>query len=241
MKKRKNFRITNKKIMLSLLVFVLVGISVMTIAYATLSTTLKISGSAEFEDANWNLVLEEYNDLPFDEEIINGKIDGNLVTIGNGKLIQEPTIIGTSINDYKVSIGKIGDGVYLEYLLKNEGDVPALLESVTWTEPVVSSSTDDQSDIELVEEYFDPYPYIYSTTIEDGYYYPNGYAWEGAILCPGAVFDVQIHNYFSSQAPRVPYSKITVSGLSVNFNFVATDQNLCNGSTPVTPDDENNG
>ena len=40
MKKRKNFRITNKKIMLSLFVFVLVGISVMTIAYATLSTTL---------------------------------------------------------------------------------------------------------------------------------------------------------------------------------------------------------
>ena len=44
--------------------------------------------------------------------------------------------------------------------------------------------------------------------------------------------------YFSSEAPRAPYSKMTISGIDISFNFVATDQNLCDGSTYVGEPDE---
>ena len=61
--KRIEKRVNTRKLMYSMLAFVLVGITTMTIAYATLSTTLKITGSAEFQDASWNLLLEELNEI----------------------------------------------------------------------------------------------------------------------------------------------------------------------------------
>ena len=58
---------------------------------------------------------------------------------------------------------------------------------------------------------------------------------EDAILCPGASFEVYLSVGISEHAPRVPYEKTTISNLSAEFNFVAADQNLCDGDTPVTP------
>ena len=57
-KKRIDRTIKSKKNLYYSLFFVLVGITTMTIAYATLSATLKITGSAEFEDASWEFILE---------------------------------------------------------------------------------------------------------------------------------------------------------------------------------------
>lgn len=59
LKKRASLRISNRKLMYSMLAFVLVGITTMTIAYATLSTTLKITGSAEFQEASWDFVVSK--------------------------------------------------------------------------------------------------------------------------------------------------------------------------------------
>ena len=247
MKKRKNFRITNKKIMLSLLVFVLVGISVMTIAYATLSTTLKITGSAEFEDANWNLVLEEWG-YPVDEgvEIPSGiNIEGNTMLYGSAKLLKKPTLLGTSITDFKVSLGKLGDAVFQDYYLINNGDINARLESINYGDFDVISSTNNQEEIELVYDYFISDAMLWECfpdeDNEEELYCPYPVS-EESILCPGATFGLQVFNGYMSNAPRVPYEKITIDNLNIEFNFVAADQNLCNGSTPVTPNyNEDNG
>ena len=231
-------RVNSRKIMYSALAFTLIGITTMTIAYATLSTTLKITGSAEFQDASWNLVLEEFTDYPWDTTGAS-KVDGNLVVFGSGKLLQKPTIQGTTIGNYKVSIAKAGDGVFLEYKLTNMGDIPARLDSVTWSDPVVTSSTNDQDDIQLIYNYFEPFPEIRGLIKEDGVVtssYPVG---EDSILCPGAVFEILISNYYDHDAPRVPYSKVEISNLSVDFNFVAADQNLCDGDTPLNDPDYN--
>ena len=55
---------------------------------------------------------------------------------------------------------------------------------------------------------------------------------EDSIICPGATIGLEILTGYP-QAPRVPYEAMTISNLSVDFNFVAADQNLCDGSTYV--------
>ena len=83
--KRKSIRINNKKLMYSMFAFVLIGIITMTIAYATLSTTLRIAGSAEFEDASWSFILEEF-EIPDYWEIPDEFKDGNVVSYGSASL-----------------------------------------------------------------------------------------------------------------------------------------------------------
>ena len=82
---RFNKKIKSRKVLYSALVFVLIAITIMTIAYATLSTTLKITGSAEFEDASWSLILEEY-EVPDSWGIPDEYKDGNLAFQGSAKL-----------------------------------------------------------------------------------------------------------------------------------------------------------
>ena len=59
------------------------------------------------------------------------------------------------------------------------------------------------------------------------------------IICSGATIGLEISTGYNPQAPRVLYEAMTISNLSVDLNFVAADQNLCNGSVPVTSNTEN--
>ena len=237
-KKRISLRINNRKVMYGLLAFVLVGITTMTIAYATLSTTLRITGSAEFEDASWSLTLEEFDEVLWDTEGASS-VSGNVVTYGSGKLITKPTISGTTLSGYKISLKNPGDAVYADYKLTNTGDIPAILDSVTWNNPTITSSTNSQEDIQLIYTYFNPSPYMYELFYEDGEVVNATYISSvGYVICPGAVVEVGIAGSFSWEAPRAPYSKMTISDIDISFNFVAADQNLCDGSTYVGEPDE---
>lgn len=239
--------IKSKKILYYLLFFVFAAISTLTIAYAVLSTTLKITGSAEFEDASWNLVLEEWGySVNEGEEIPPGmNIEGNTMLYGSGKLLKKPTLLGASITDFKVSLGKLGDAVLQNYYLINNGDIPARLESINYGDFDVISSTNNLEEIELVYDYFVSNAMLWECfpdeDNEEKLYCPHQVS-EESILCPGATFGLQIINGYMPNAPRVPYEKITIDNLNIEFNFVAADQNLCNGSTPVTPNyNEDNG
>lgn len=225
MKKRINLRLSNKKTMYSMLAFVLIGITMLTVAYATLSTTLKISGSAEFEDASWGLVLAELP-VPDIMTIEDEYKEGNLVFNGDAKLLKKPTLSGTSLTDFNVSIKNIGDELTQYYIITNTGDVPALLESIDLYEWSAESGNLDEST--LVDENFIFEAVLTDITLEDGDVVSIGNSMgEEDILCPGASFMVEVYTAYSSDAPRVPYDEVTISDLEVDFNFVATDQNLC--------------
>ena len=219
-----------------MLVFVLIGIITMTIAYATLSTTLRITGSAEFEDASWSLFLEEF-EVP---DYVGGpgaiKYE-NVVSYGSASLKKKPTLLGTSISDFQVTLSKIGDGLFQGFKLTNTGEIPARLESIVYSEPEIDS--DNEEEIELVRQYFWFFANIYSCSLENGELMCGGTPLEeDSIICPGATIGLEILTGYP-QAPRVPYEAMTISNLSVDFNFVAADQNLCNGSVPVTSNTEN--
>ena len=95
----KNLRFT-RRTMYCALAFVLISITTMTLAYAALSTTLTITGTAEFKDVSWGIIVEEV-DVPsdfYDKAIIDGKT----ATLGTAKFLTKPTLTGTSINNFCV-------------------------------------------------------------------------------------------------------------------------------------------
>ena len=232
-KKRYDRRINSRKIMYSTLAFVLVGITTMTLAYATLSTTLKITGSAEFQEAGWSFVIEELQ-IPSDWDIPAENVNGNTITYGKAKLLEKPTISGTSINDFKISIGQAGDEVYQEYILKNTGDVPAYISSYTYDEFEVIA--ENEEDKQLVKENFvGAVIFIEYHKDENGEWIPGDYFQDYAdiLICPGGQVGVELFSGYNPEAPRIPYGQASISNLDVDFILTATDQNYCEDGEPV--------
>ena len=239
-KKRASLRISHRKLMYSMLAFVLVGITTMTIAYATLSTTLKITGSAEFQEASWDFVVTKLPIPDWWEVPSELVIADNVISFGDAKFIKTPTITGTTISNLDVSLKNIGEGLYAHYQITNTGEIPARLDSIIPSEWTVTSPSNNQEDIELVYEYLIFTGGLFEIYYENGEYVDDGIAiYTDDNLCPGATFGVYIDIGYSGAAPRVPYHAVKVSNLSVDLNFVAADQNLCAGDTLVTPNDEN--
>ena len=138
----------------------IISVFTLTIAYAVLSTTLNITGSAEISGSSWNIILNKYDylsgstltdeQLEYILDVYGGKIYYNGIAYGDAELIKEPTISGTTISDIKTSLTKPGDAIVFYYTVTNNGTIPAKVESIVQNSPVFSSSTNNASDIELV-------------------------------------------------------------------------------------------
>ena len=217
--------IRSKRVMRWALVFLFVAISSMTIVYASLSTTLSIRGSAEFKDASWDIVVEEmemYDGYNFTK-------DGNAALYGSAKLLNRPTILGTSITNFNIEIAQKGDSAILAYKVKNNGQIPAMLDSVTYANKNITSAANNYSDVQLVNNYLEFYPHFYYCRDTEA----CDIVGVSAILCPGAEFELYVTTGFNSSATKFPTSKVTVSNLGVDINFIAADQSECDGSIPT--------
>lgn len=228
-KMNKNRR-TNRKAMYLVLAFACVSLLSMTLVYAALSTTLKITGTAKFKDASFGLTLEEIPATSF-WEYDDGMLDGNVVTYGTAKLLKKPTIVGTSINDYRISLTKPDDGIYLYYKLTNIGNIPVELGEPTWMEPTFTSSNNSLEDVQLMQDYFDYDYYFFRVTEDDGFWHNYDDFYTNDVLCPGETVLLEIGSWYDWDATAVPSSNITISNLGAQFNFVATDYSVCNDST----------
>lgn len=92
----------------------LVSVITLTIAYAVLSTTLTIKGSAKINSATWNI------------NITAGK---DFTTYGKAKF-GYPTIKSTTISDMKVDIYQPGDGVKFPFTVRNDGSLDGKLKEI---------------------------------------------------------------------------------------------------------------
>lgn len=135
-------------------------------------------------------------------------------------------------------MSKIGDQLFQNFKLTNTGEIPARLESAVYSEPEFDS--DNEEEIELVNENFIFDAGMWACISEDGELKcGNDFLEIGDIICPGATFALQIFTGYNPNASRVPYEAMTISNLGIDLSFVAADQNLCNGSVPVTSNTEN--
>lgn len=226
----------SKKVRTCMLAFVLISIATLTIAYAALSTTLKISGTAEFQEVSWGFKVEEQTDVDYCiERDWNGRVEGNSIVAGTAQILKKPTISGTALNNFEVSFTKPEDKVYLIYRITNTGTIPAKLDSIITSEPTYTSNTNNQDDINLVKREFWWDVSSYELFEENGKWIDGNHIVPNAIICPGASFSIEIEASYGMFAVSVPSSNVTISNLNTKFNFVAANNNLCNGSTPVKP------
>ena len=92
----------------------LVSVITLTIAYAVLSTTLKIKGTAKINSATWNVNITAGDDF---------------TTYGRAKF-GYPTIKSTTISDMKVELYQPGDGVKFPFTVRNDGSLDAKLKEI---------------------------------------------------------------------------------------------------------------
>ena len=82
---------------------VLISVFTLTIAYAALSVTLNISGSAEVASSNWDVHLDNV-------KVAKGSVSGNVPTITNGITVSFSTNLTTPGDFYEFTIDVVNDG-----------------------------------------------------------------------------------------------------------------------------------
>lgn len=99
------------------LVALIVAVLGLTVAFAALSQTLTINGTANVEAAEWDVHIENLHRTRVD---------------GSAEVISEPTIgsDGKSIENFNVSLKKPGDSVRYDFVFKNSGTIDAVLSKI---------------------------------------------------------------------------------------------------------------
>ena len=140
----------NRKQLIHTFIFALFCVFDLTVAYAALSNTLNINGSAQVNSSEWSLTVTEDDISSWGNSIFSsiGKvINGNAVTFGNGAVIKKPTISGTTLNGFEFSLTKPGDEVALYYKITNTGTIPDVFKTYSFSEPTIISSVDNNNDV----------------------------------------------------------------------------------------------
>jgi len=99
-----------RKIKLLSLVALIVAVLGLTVAFAALSQTLTINGSASVDAAEWDVHFENLS-----EPTITGA----------ARVINNPVLNGTSIDSLEVSLTKPGDSVTYTFDVVNNGTIDA--------------------------------------------------------------------------------------------------------------------
>lgn len=211
----------------------IISVFTLTIAYAVLSTTLNITGTAEISGSSWNITVNKYDIFSnlTEEEIENDINNGfkyyyNGFAFSDAELIKEPTISGTTISNMQISFTKPGDLIDLCYTVTNNGTIPAKIESIIQNTPSFSSSTNNASDLELISNNF----YSgFALLPEDNFNWVNELD-AGYVLCPGETIYLDFVASFDYNATAVSSSNITISNLGGSINFVQADKSTCSSS-----------
>ena len=219
----------SKKILYVILSVMVISICTLTLAYAVLSSTLTIGGSSEIVGSSWNITISEYNyweeEFGISEETLeNINIDGvscfsNGFISGDAVLVKKPSIFDTSISDMQVSLTKPSDAVILYFSVKNNGTIPAKIESIVRNTPTISSSTNNAADLEFISNnWFGDFDFLESSDedIDEGY-----------ILCPGQLVKFGFGTMIDENATAVSSSNISISNMGGTINFVQADKSLC--------------
>ena len=125
-----------------LLITLLVGIISISVAYAALSTSLKISASGKIAATKW--------DVHFENLTLVQNTSGNTGTVIHPAQIQANT---TQIRGLVVDLKKPGDSVTYTFDIVNDSDVAAKLTSIVFNTPNCGADQDECSKLEYSLKY----------------------------------------------------------------------------------------
>lgn len=220
-----------KKINRSLLFLSLCGIFVtiiaMSVVYAALSSKLLIDGSAEISNSSFDLKVEKWlvSDIYGDDYANVCKTNNyicydNVILRGNGLVVNEPKVSGTSIKDFKLSVEKPDDMSALSYKITNYGTIPVKLSNIVINDYQVTSANNLESDVSWFNENV-----AVAHMLEDINMSTDKNI--NDILCPGDSWSVVFGVQISSSSTTLPSGSVEVSNMGVTYEFLQTDQYLC--------------
>ncbi len=180
-------------------VALIVAVLGLTVAFAAMSTTLTINGTAEVNTASWDIHFENL---------------ASAVTTGDASETQAPTIqVGadskpnTKIGDFEVQLTKPGDSVTYTFDVKNTGTIDATLGTLTIGTPVCTSNTSVDEDETIVCDNL-----TYELTYTDG-----GKVNQGDALNRGETKNLTLKLSFDGD--QLPSDDVSISGLDVTMIY----------------------
>lgn len=222
-----------KKVSRSLLFLILMGVIVtivaMSVVYAALSSKLLIDGNAEVIGSTWEMKVEKMDFSEwYGEEYSNICAMGNLicneniVLQGNGKVIDNPTISGTSITGFKASVMIPGDAVALSYKITNNGSIPMKLSRIINSDYQFTSLNNVAADVTWANDNINIDASLQHFDENDG-----GSFKVNDVLCPGKSLFLSQTVEIPNSVTTIPSGEIEISNIGYEYEFLQTDQFLC--------------
>ena len=168
-------------------VALLVSVITLTIAYAVLSTTLKIKGTAKINSATWNVNITAGDDF---------------TTYGRAKF-GYPTIKSTTISDMKVELYQPGDGVKFPFTVRNDGSLDGKLKEVK--KGTISCSSTNNYNAQKVCENI-----TYTIKYEDG-----SEILEGDVIKSGGVQFFVLEIMYNKKTDFITSTEVSIDGIDV--------------------------
>lgn len=187
----------SREVKIIAVVALLVAVVGLSVAYAALNTTLKITGTATVNSASW--------DVHF--------IKGTGTPVGAATFVEpEISTDSTALNNYSVKLTKPGDSVTYTFKITNQGSINAKLGTVNIGDVTCTSA--DATETGTTEANTTCANLTYSVTYENG-----DEIKVGDVLNAGNTVDAKITITFNSDAETVPASVVTVGGLDVTLIY----------------------
>ena len=184
----------------------LVAVLGLTVAFAALSQTLTINGSATVNAASWDVHFENLSEATIE---------------GGAEVVTKPTITedGTSIQTFKVKLTKPLDSVIYTFDVKNAGSINAKLTGITKAAtPTCTGSGDSATtDAEKVCSGL-----TYKLTYADGDHRGEEVSTANSDLAAGASAKLQLELSFdieSDVAVDIAKNDVEISGLDIALTY----------------------
>ena len=212
-----------RKHTLYMLLFIVIAFASLTIAYAALSTTLKITGTGTVIESRWNFYLGNGISLSGREQETTGSAT-----------YQKPTFNGTTAS-YEITLVKPGDSVTYYFKLFNTGTLDGEIAAITNSTPKCTSSTGNVADESLVcDNLIYEVSYNDGTNLSMGDIYTHHAEGNQPNVClngttRGISKSMKVTIKFNENVTSVPTSSVTVSNLATTINLIQTDK-VCESS-----------
>ncbi len=168
-----------------------VAVICLSVAYAAMSQTLKVSGNAEMSGADWNVHFANVR-----------------ATTTGAATYTMPTVSSTQLKDFGVVLSKPGDSVTFSFDIVNDGNLNAVLSTLTKNTPECNSLS-SESDSQIVCNNI-----TYTLKYED-----DSSVEVGDGLAKDTYSSVKLKLAYDEDATEVPTSTVNISNLDVTLIY----------------------
>lgn len=191
----------NREFKVITIIFLVIIVLSLAIAYATLSQQLTIRGTASVHSAKWSIKFNS----------VSGKIIS-----GDDKYVKftVPKIDDTTLKDYKVTLTEPGDSVSFTISVINDGEIDAKLGTFNKLIPQCTGLNSDSS-----QAVTDAAAVCDNLTYTLKYADTQGDVKEGDVLTSGQTRKMELTFTMKKGATPVPNDDVMVSNLDITFIY----------------------